>query len=1134
MITEPTLEHYVYYLRQIEGDDRKTIQKRRDAFAREVNALLAHLEGLSAQAVPAWDWPEEPEERGISQRIVRTDWLDNPQTGRSYFLESRAYGDVYWLQVGYYQQGETQSRIFASLRDEMWQPTDSEHLLGSSVYLCGIAAGDEAQLAPQLLRAYTGDKINDLASTRITKRRAEFSGSPRLPYLTALLYTTPQCEEWVGRRILNDIAVRLELYKHKADRQLAWCEANYPILRRQEQQVRETLDQIDPASSTDWDHLHDFVQLYQVFSGNAGLMAERQTSIAVNLNNLDIVLQELSLKRDRFLSAVRDRLQGRQRQLRADLAFADHTRARAAAVVDALKVRLALEQRLDLETKQVPRDVIEPSNWPGASFRGEESQTVTYPQVHAPPHIPLDAVETSIVQHVYRGFDQVLIENELGGGYSGTRVLMARLITPEGMPAAQRVIKLGPAFELGGERDRYTQSVGDFMPFSAARVEQERYCERDGRAGLSYIFVGGGGLGQAQGLEKYYHQAVSADTVEAITRTLDNLLDQELGQRWYGNTTPLYCFFAAEYGQHLVEHLRLKLRPASSDALWLVAQPPAPLPDYRRLTEGDIPREHEAIEPGALIVVEEMVVRKIKHGVVKLEDTGGQGTVVRIALTPESDVPQWLDIGARVGVRGEVIYNRRDRLEQIVCAAFPELASAIGSSSIALSGVSGTYPNPLAVYPQVMGRLLESRRSYVHGDLHLRNVLVDEWGKGWLIDFARVEKRHNLFDFIKLETYVRLMGLADHTLTFSLDAYARFEQALNDATLGRDGKCPDHPDLRAAYHVIRAVRRIARKYMGHEPDFEREYLPALFLYSLAMLKYFQPDAPDPTRLIFITGLLLGSVIAPDKPASWQPPKGAGEISAPQPSLGTGNRWAVLVGVDEYENEINYGRLHVCGEDVEAIRQQLIAGDFYPLRIRQLTDHAPELPTRANILATLQAVADATEPNDLLLFYYSGHGEERGGEPYLVPRDGQRLVLDDTAVSISRIKQIVEKAPARAKVIILDACHVGADIGKAAGPMSAEFIRRVFEEAEGMAILASCQQGQLSYEWRENQRSVFTHYLLEALIGKADRDEKGFVTVQDVSRHVTDGVKLWASQKKVSQTPTLQYTAAGDIMLVRYS
>ncbi len=262
-------------------------------------------------------------------------------------------------------------------------------------------------------------------------------------------------------------------------------------------------------------------------------------------------------------------------------------------------------------------------------------------------------------------------------------------------------------------------------------------------------------------------------------------------------------------------------------------------------------------------------------------------------------------------------------------------------------------------------------------------------------------------------------------------------------------------------------------------------------------------------------------------------KGDGE-SAPEQIYGAGNHWAVLAGVNEYQDATNYGNLQVCVKDVETVRKQLIAGGLDPARIRLLIDNTDELPTKANILVALKAIAEATEPDDLLLFYYSGHGDEAGGEPYLIARDGRRLVLGDTAVPVARVKTIMAEAPARAKVILLDACHSGADIGgKGPKPMSAGFIRRVFEQAEGLAILASCKQEQLSYEWRTQERSVFTHFLLEALAGQADRDEKGFVTVQDASRHVVNGVKLWASQHDASQTPTLQCTVAGDIILARY-
>ncbi len=174
------------------------------------------------------------------------------------------------------------------------------------------------------------------------------------------------------------------------------------------------------------------------------------------------------------------------------------------------------------------------------------------------------------------------------------------------------------------------------------------------------------------------------------------------------------------------------------------------------------------------------------------------------------------------------------------------------------------------------------------------------------------------------------------------------------------------------------------------------------------------------------------------------------------------RGQVLVGANAYEDARHFGPLQVCVKDVEATREQLIIGGIDPARIRLLTDNTDEKPTRANILATLKSVADATESNDVLLFYYSGHGDEAGGDSYLVARDGRHLVLGDTAVSVTRVKQIMDAAPARAKVILLDACHSGANIGqKGPRPMTKEFIERVFEQAVGMAILASCTQGQLS-------------------------------------------------------------------------
>ncbi len=248
-------------------------------------------------------------------------------------------------------------------------------------------------------------------------------------------------------------------------------------------------------------------------------------------------------------------------------------------------------------------------------------------------------------------------------------------------------------------------------------------------------------------------------------------------------------------------------------------------------------------------------------------------------------------------------------------------------------------------------------------------------------------------------------------------------------------------------------------------------------------------------------------------------------------LNTGKAWAVLVGVNQYIDP-SIANLSVCVDDVTAIQEQL-AGRYQLARL--LTDAKPEhLPTRSNIMGELSTVAQAASEDDLLLFYFSGHGMARDGESYLLAHDTRLAALKHTAVAMRDVREIIEQSPAHAKVIILDACHSGASIGKAEPTMTPEFIRRVFEEAEGMAVLASCKENQQSWECPEQRRSVFTYYLLEALSGKADLDKKGFVTVSDASRYVTDGVKTWAAEKGSPQTPTLQYTVVGDIILLRYN
>ncbi|QBD82936.1 caspase family protein [Ktedonosporobacter rubrisoli] len=248
-------------------------------------------------------------------------------------------------------------------------------------------------------------------------------------------------------------------------------------------------------------------------------------------------------------------------------------------------------------------------------------------------------------------------------------------------------------------------------------------------------------------------------------------------------------------------------------------------------------------------------------------------------------------------------------------------------------------------------------------------------------------------------------------------------------------------------------------------------------------------------------------------------------------LGTHEKWAVLVGINQYEDVLSYGQLKVCVQDATSLFTTLNKGKFKTEQMYLLTDHTSLIPSRERILTTLELIAQATEPDDLLLFYFSGHGRLEEGESYLIPRNGTASVRY-TGIALSSIKSIMLAAQARAKVIILDACHSGTTLQAKGKPfMSEEFINDVFRDAEGLAIISSCQQGQLSYEWPEKQCSVFTYYLLEALQGRAKLQENGLITVGDVNRHVTHGVKQWAISQGVIQAPRLHYVVTGEIVLL---
>ena len=250
----------------------------------------------------------------------------------------------------------------------------------------------------------------------------------------------------------------------------------------------------------------------------------------------------------------------------------------------------------------------------------------------------------------------------------------------------------------------------------------------------------------------------------------------------------------------------------------------------------------------------------------------------------------------------------------------------------------------------------------------------------------------------------------------------------------------------------------------------------------------------------------------------------------------GKRWALIVGIEGYQDP-NINNLTYSIDDTRALYEVLVdpeRGGFDAQHVRLLTDDAPDAslqPSRRNILSSLRNWLRGTQPEDMVLFYFSGHGiADRQGKPYLVAVDSTINLLEDTAVSMERVNQLLNEIRAKKQVVILDSCHSGVLLNARDAQPRGDIFDPLFTSAEGRMTLASCGADEQTFEDSDKGHGVFSYYLVEGLHGKADSDIDGIVSATEVSNYVYNQVREWAWQNNKKQTPRRVSNIAGEIWL----
>lgn len=135
--------------------------------------------------------------------------------------------------------------------------------------------------------------------------------------------------------------------------------------------------------------------------------------------------------------------------------------------------------------------------------------------------------------------------------------------------------------------------------------------------------------------------------------------------------------------------------------------------------------------------------------------------------------------------------------------------------------------------------------------------------------------------------------------------------------------------------------------------------------------------------------------------------------------------ALLIGVSEYKPDLN--PLPSAVKDVEAIQRVLAnpeMGGFAEADITVLKN-----PQRQNIEDAIFNLFDNRQKDDLLLFYFSGHGiKDDRGKLYLstcITKKQNGKLVTPSAVAASVLHDYINDSRSQRQVIILDCCFSGA-------------------------------------------------------------------------------------------------------------
>jgi hypothetical protein len=214
-------------------------------------------------------------------------------------------------------------------------------------------------------------------------------------------------------------------------------------------------------------------------------------------------------------------------------------------------------------------------------------------------------------------------------------------------------------------------------------------------------------------------------------------------------------------------------------------------------------------------------------------------------------------------------------------------------------------------------------------------------------------------------------------------------------------------------------------------------------------------------------------------------------------------YAVVVGINNYSDRSS---LHTSINDAETMAALL---ESYGYEVVKLTDNTDEKPSKSNILE--KALGEMKYKKDLgkVLIYFSGHGEKKGNNYYLIPQDSNGHT--SSYISTQELEETIKGL--KSVALVVDACNSGE-------------LENVVED--GQMILVSSKEDQPSNEIWFGSLSLFTYNLCKAM-REEDKSSRS-VVLERCFYKAREATERWSSWRLLAQTPQMKDKTMGYFSL----